>query len=623
MAGRSMRLVNLEWLEQNVPCFQACPVKTQAGRYCALIAEGRFEEAYTVAEDPNPLAAVCGHICAAPCETACRRGRLDQPVAIRALKRFVAEQFGPYSKLGRQHIVSRMRAPRKLTGPKVAVAGAGPAGLSAAVDLAKLGYRAVIFEAAPVAGGMLALGIPEYRLPRYIIQAQVDFVLSLGVELKLNSRLGRDFFLADLWQEGYAAAFLAIGAHRSRELHIEGAHLDGVLHGVDFLLNANLNYRVDLGRKVVVVGGGNVAVDVARSVLRFNGAEYMEPDRYLHAAIDAARFALRMGAREVALVCLESRQEMPAFQDEVQEAELEGIVIHNSLGPKRILGENGRVVGLETIAVKSVFDHLGRFNPEFYPNTEETVPAETVILAIGQNSDLSFVQPEDGLALTPRGTIQVDPSTLATSNPRVFAGGDVAFGPRNVIRAVAEGRRAAASIHALITGHKPAPTPSVSVAVFPPGAWKRDLAYESCPRVKVPMLPVERRIGVAEIELGYNTAQAMREGNRCLQCWVNTILEGTEETGSECILCRGCVDVCPEDCLELAPAHWLTGGGQRLADEIENEFQAELGRDGKGIASVMIKNEERCIRCGLCEQRCPVDCITMESFLMESAAVAG
>ncbi len=616
-----MKLVNLEWLEQNVPCFQACPVRTQAGRYCALIAEGRFEEAYALAEEPNPLAAICGHVCAAPCEAACRRGKLDQPVAIRALKRFVAEQFGPYSKLGRQRIVSRMRAPKKLTGPKVAVMGAGPAGLAAATDLAKLGYRVTIFEAAPVAGGMLALGIPEYRLPRYVIQAQVDAVVSLGVELKLNTRLGRDFWLRDLWEQDYAAVFLAIGAHRNRELRLEGADLDGVLHGVDFLLNANLNYRVDLGRKVLVVGGGNVAVDVARSVLRFNGEEYEEPDRYLHAAFDVARSALRLGARDVSLVCLESRQQMPAFVDEVHEAEQEGIVIHNSLGPKRILGETGRVTGLETIDVKSVFDALGRFNPEFYPNTEKIIPAETVILAIGQTSDLSFIEPEDGLTVTPRGTIAVDPNTLATSDPRVFAGGDVAFGPRNVIQAVADGCRAAASIHELVTGSRRVDSRSVKIAIFPPRAWQRDLAYESCPRVPVPTLPIDRRIGVAEIELGYNMRQARCEGNRCLQCWVNTIFEGTEETGSECILCGGCVDVCPEYCLELAPAGWLFGDPQ-VASEIESEFRLQVGAGGGGIAAVMIKNEERCIRCGLCEQRCPVDCITMEGFLMEPAAVA-
>jgi len=612
-----MKRVNLEWLEQNVPCSQACPVKTEAGRYCALIAEGRFEEAYALAEEPNPLAAICGHVCAAPCERACRRGKLDQPVSIRALKRFVAEQFGPYSKLGRQRIVSRMRAPKKLSGPKVAVVGAGPAGLAAATDLAKQGYRVTISEAAPVAGGMLALGIPEYRLPRYVIQAQVDAVLSLGVELKLNTRLGRDFFLRNLWDQDYAAVFLSIGAHRSRSLQIEGTHLDGVLQGVDFLLNANLNYRVNLGRKVLVVGGGNVAVDVARSVLRFESGDYDEPN--LRAAFDVARSALRLGAREVALVCLESRQEMPAFEGEVEEAEREAIVIHNSRGPKRIVGENGRVTGLETVAVKSVFDARGRFNPEFYHNTESILSAETVILAIGQTSDLSFIEAEDGLAVTPRGTIAVDSLTLATSDPRVFAGGDIAFGPRNVIEAAADGKRAAASIHELLGGGAKDASRSARIHAFPHGEWRRDPTYEAVPRVPVPTLPIDRRIGVAEIELGYTAELAIREGNRCLQCWVNTIFEGTEEAATECILCGGCVDVCPEDCLEIAPAGWLDGDGDTRA-AVAAEFQAELGAPGDNFATLLIKNEEACTRCGLCEQRCPVNCITMESFVLELPA---
>jgi len=533
------------------------------------------------------------------------------------LKRFVAEQFGPYSKLGRQRIVSRMRAPKKLSGPKVAVVGAGPAGLAAATDLAKQGYRVTISEAAPVAGGMLALGIPEYRLPRYVIQAQVDAVLSLGVELKLNTRLGRDFFLRNLWDQDYAAVFLSIGAHRSRSLQIEGTHLDGVLQGVDFLLNANLNYRVNLGRKVLVVGGGNVAVDVARSVLRFESGDYDEPN--LRAAFDVARSALRLGAREVALVCLESRQEMPAFEGEVEEAEREAIVIHNSRGPKRIVGENGRVTGLETVAVKSVFDARGRFNPEFYHNTESILSAETVILAIGQTSDLSFIEPEDGLAVTPRGTIAVDSLTLATSDPRVFAGGDVAFGPRNVIEAVADGKRAAASIHELLGGGAKDVSRSAEIHVFPHGEWRRDPTYEAVPRVPVPTLPIDRRIGVAEIELGYTAELAIREGNRCLQCWVNTIFEGTEEAATECILCGGCVDVCPEDCLEIAPAGWLDGDGDTRA-AVAAEFQAELGAPGDNFATLLIKNEEACTRCGLCEQRCPVNCITMESFVLELPA---
>jgi len=333
-----------------------------------------------------------------------------------------------------------------------------------------------------------------------------------------------------------------------------------------------------------------------------------------------ARSALRLGAREVALVCLESRREMPAFVGEVEEAEREGIVIHNSRGPKRILGEGGKVMGLETIDVKSVFDARGRFNPEFYPNTESTLAAETVILAIGQTSDLSFLEPEDGLAVTPRGTIAVDAATLATSDPRVFAGGDIAFGPRNVIEAVADGRRAAASIHELIHGKAAGHPRQVNIEAYPRGEWKRDATYESDARVPVPTLPIERRIGVAEIELGYTEEQAKCEGNRCLQCWVNTIFEGHEASGSECILCCGCVDVCPENCLEIVPASSLEGDADVMA-AIAKEFEIELGSADGSFATAIIKNEEACIRCGLCEQRCPVGCITMESFVTEPAVV--
>src|SRR5512140_3835995 len=255
--------VDGDWLHTNFPCMMACPAHTNAGRYVGLIAEGRFEEAYRFARDPNPLASICGRVCAHPCETACRRGEIDRPIAIRALKRFLTERYGPESR----YAAPERPKPEK-NGKRVAIVGSGPVGLSAAHDLALMGYAVTIFEAAPVPGGMLYLGIPEYRLPRNVVEAQVREILETGdITLKLNHAAGRDFQIADL-RRSFDAVLIAVGAHRSRDLAIPGVNLDGVHKGIDFLLNVNLGYKFTIGKKVVVIGGGNVAMDVARSAAR-------------------------------------------------------------------------------------------------------------------------------------------------------------------------------------------------------------------------------------------------------------------------------------------------------------------------------------------------------------------
>jgi formate dehydrogenase (NADP+) beta subunit len=625
------KLVDLDWLESNFPCMQACPVHTQAGRYVALIAQGKYEEAYRYARSPNPLASICGRVCGHPCETACRRGALDSPISIRALKRFVTERYGPESR----NPIDVFPNKPKITHPeRVAVIGSGPAGLSAAHDLALLGYPVTIFEASSVPGGMLHLGIPEYRLPRDVVQAQIREILDLGPELRLNSRLG-DFSLQDLRSEGFKAILLAIGLHRSRDLPIPGHDLDGVIKGVDFLLNVNLGYRFSIGKRVAVIGGGNVAIDVARSALRQQQQQTLETltssllpdslsDSELQVAMkeltDVTRTALRLGALEVHMVCLESRKEMPAFEEEIEEAEREGLFIHPSRGPKRFTGQNGKVTGLATVRCTSVFDSQHRFNPTFEEGTESIIPCDTVILAIGQASDLSFLRPEDGIETTRQGTIKFDPETLMTNAPGIFTAGDIAFGPRLIISAVADGKKAAEQIDRYLQGETWKPKPKyVQITVLDHHQMADN--YDEYSRLPVPTIPLERRTGITEVESGYTEEQAKQEASRCLQCWINTIFEGNEAKGTECILCGGCVDVCPENCLTLVPLSQL---------EVSAETQASLVAEAPSLegtlqhlnptdlpaseGSMMVKDETICIRCGLCAERCPVQTITMEAF---------
>ncbi|HXJ06249.1 MAG TPA: FAD-dependent oxidoreductase [Candidatus Acidoferrum sp.] len=626
------KLVDLEWLESNFPCMQACPVHTQAGRYVSLIAQGRYEEAYRYARVPNPFASICGRVCGHPCEPACRRGQFDMPISIRALKRFVTERHGPESRNPIDVFAGRPRASRP---EKIAIIGSGPAGMSAAHDLALLGYPVTIFEAAPVPGGMMHLGIPEYRLPRDVLQAQIREILDLGPELRLNMRVGRDFSLEDLRSQGYMAVLLAFGLHRSRDLNLPGHELDGVIKGIDFLLNVNLGYRFSIGKRVVVIGGGNVAIDVARTAMREQQQKLLtdiagvvlpdqlnssEADVAMKEFMDVSRQALRMGAREVHLVCLESREEMPASEEEIEEGLVEGIVMRPSLGPKEFVGQNGKLNGLEVIQCTSVFDAQHRFSPTFAPGTEMIIPCDTVILAIGQASDLSFLKPSDGIEITRQGTPKIDPATLMTTAPGIFAAGDIAFGPRLIINAVADGKKAAEEIDKFIRGPEWKPKPQfVQITVL--DHHKMSEQYDEYPRLAVPVIPLERRTGIAEVESGFTEEQARREASRCLQCWINTIFEGTEATGSECILCGGCVDVCPENCLQLVPLSQFAFSGetaQQLSATSDSRIHELLHLSPEELStsegSVMVKDETICIRCGLCAERCPVHTISMESY---------
>jgi formate dehydrogenase (NADP+) beta subunit len=603
-----------EWLERNFPCKWACPVHTEAGKYVTLIAQGRYREAYAVARRPNPLASICGRICAAPCETVCRRGEYDAPISIRALKRFVTERFGVESMMDFSVLTEIYGRRKDRYTERVAVIGSGPAGLACAHDLALLGYPVTIFEGAPVAGGMLRLGIPEYRLPRALIQLEVNAILSLGVELVTNTRLGRDFTLATLKERGYGAVFLAVGATKSRDLTIPGIELDGVLRGIDYLLNINLGYRVELGRRILVIGGGNVALDVARTAARGGEQENLQRNLSVVQALDVARSAVRFGARDVTVCCLESEAEMPAAEDEIEEARREGIRFRHRLGPKRLVGENGVVTGVEFLAVSRVFDETGRFSPQFVEGSENTVPADGVIVAIGQTGDFSFLSPEDGVQ-TRGGRIAIDPDTLATTAPGIYSGGDAAFGPRIAINAIADGKRAAKSIDEHLRGC-PRPGADDAVEITLHDGYERELDYEGIPRQKPPTRPIERRVGIAEVEDCFAERVAQLEGKRCLHCWTNTIFEEVPAEGSECILCGGCQDICPEDCIEIVPASRV------LALPPSAREIAPILAGGERLGAVLLKDEETCIRCGLCAARCPAGTITMRSFRTKEAAVA-
>jgi NADPH-dependent glutamate synthase beta subunit-like oxidoreductase/ferredoxin len=607
-------------------------VRTDGRAYVTAIARGEYERAYLIARETNPFASTCGWVCGAPCEAACRRGKIDAPIAIRALKRFVNDRYGVYLgesgeprqppawpgyvgptgglDLGnttfptsRSGLVSaRQRSPK--TGKRVAIIGAGPAGLSCAHDLALLGHEVTIFDAASVAGGMLRLGVPEYRLPREVIDLEIQAILALGPTLKLNQALGRDFTLADLRRE-FDAAFIGIGTYRSRRLNVEGEQLDGVLRAVDFLINVNLGgYNLDLGRRVLVVGGGNVAMDVARTAARLGHPAQSGGD--LEVALDAARAARRLGAtQEVYCLVVEDRREMLADPTEINGAEEEGVVIHNHVAPKRILGPEGRAVGVETLDVARAFDERGRFNPQLTPDSERVWECDSVIVSIGQTGELEWVRAEDELEVTPRGTLAVDKETLMTTAPGVFAGGDIAFGPRLIINAVADGQRAARGIHTYLQNVRPRLVrkgffTALSQREYSNIGPLRD--YLRWPRRQPPALPVERRIGVARVELGFDEATAREQGGRCLICTLNPIFDG-----DLCILCNGCVDVCPTDCLKLASVSAVSGDATVAAI-------VERRTSDWPTASAMLLDPTRCIRCGLCAARCPTEAVRMESF---------
>ncbi len=520
------------------PCRSKCPVHIDIPGYLTAIAEDRFTDAIEIILERNPLPSVCGRVCLRPCEEGCRRCQLDEPVAICQLKRAAAD-LGAYP-------LPHKALPRA---ESVAVVGGGPAGLTAAHDLAQRGFGVTVYEEKPRLGGTLRYGIPAYRLPDAALDNDIGYILSHGVKVETGMRAGRDISVEDLLK-CHDVVVITAGLQGSRALPIPGADLTRVLTALPFLEAARRGERLDLGKRVVVVGGGNVAMDVART-------------------------ARRMGEPEVHVVCLESEDEMPASEEEQHDAQMEGVQVHCSWGPREVLGETeSGVCGLEVTRCTSVFDEDERFNPSFDESVVERFEADTVIFSTGQSADVGDL----GLGLTPRGAITVDPVTLRTTNERVYAAGDVVSGPTKIIDAIAAGHRVAACVvRDLLGDTHPLEELDEENATLGevPDAMKSRL--ETRKRVQMEKLEFYDAVKCFdEVELGYTEYEAMREAQRCLGCTM-----GAQLVREKCSACLTCVRVCPHD----AP--------------------------GVKIGGFLYFDAEACHACGACASQCPAQAISI------------
>ncbi|MCI0607017.1 FAD-dependent oxidoreductase [bacterium] len=622
-----------------ISCQAACPVHTDARGYVRAIAKGRFEEAYLIARGPNPFASICGRICGAPCEVACRRGKIprtdadglfegwDRPIAIRALKRFACEAAGveangatraweqvsnyiPKIAADAEELATILRGSVdgsfvRANAEPIAIIGSGPAGLSAAHDLVLMGFRPVVFEVEANPAGMLMYGVPEYRLPRDLILQEVKVIQALGVEIRCGMRVGIHVKFSEL-RKDYAAVIIAVGAKRSRSLAIPGESGPHVYGGVDFLRSVFAGESLSLGGDVVVIGGGNVAYDVARTVVR-------------QAAYDTARTAARLpGTRRVRLVSLETLEEMPADTVEIREGDEEGVERVGGYGPVQIIRDaSGKLTGIEFKKCLRVYDEQRKFSPVFDENKRETLSCDTVLIAAGQTPDLSFL--EDGGTDVKQfrpGWPQVDQQTLATTARGVFVAGDLAHGTRLMIDAIASGKKAARSVYEFLTGRKLEAARTTSFLTIRP--YIRERGYEQIRRQEVPTLDSADRLKdpSAQVEQGFNRERAMKEASRCLDCGVTPVFDG-----NRCVLCGGCVDVCPTLCLKIVPLLQIqvsAGGPSQTGQPPSSSPLYKGGELLETDSSAILKDEDRCIRCALCVMRCPVDAIEMERVVFQT-----
>ncbi len=611
--------VGVDWLQCNIECQEGCPVNTNCRGYLMLAAEGRFEEGYILARDPNPVAAICGYVCSAPCEKACRRADIDKPLSIRAMKRFLVDWH-----YGNNMPDTVVVAPS--TGKSVGVIGAGPAGMTVAKELASYGHKVDIYEALPSGGGTCLIGVPAFRLPRDVIELDVNWVAKHGVDFHYNVEVGRDITLDQL-RERHDAVVVSAGCMYPVAMNIPGEELDGVIYGVDFLKRANLGEEQWVGDHAVIVGGG-------------------------YTAMDSARTALRIGAKTSTIVYRRGPEEMVVDEEEQHETRFEGVRFEFFSSPVEVVNDgNGRVTGITFQRTRlGPPDATGRRSAEPIPGSEFTLPCDMVIPCTSQASD-NNVLGEYGAKLnrhlgvtdtrefvpggsvsswrtaplngtTPvgpdgkrynalqfelaRGYVVAEPDTFQTNVDGIFACGDFVTGPATIIEAAGRGRRTARAVDRWllgVRGEELVELPVINRAVVTQ-ALEHDMPdkYEAIERQHIPMAPPElRRDFTSLVEVGYDTRSAIAEGQRCLQCNHNINIDGPR-----CILCGLCADVCPEGVIYMIDKAQVGG------DDPEIDLFQTWPR---GIA--MIIDEERCIRCNLCVERCPTNCITMDRLELE------
>lgn len=584
---------DLDYYLRQIDCRDGCPVNTDPRGYMIQLHAGNYLEGYKIARGPNPFASICGMICGAPCELTCRRDRVDKTLTIRAQKRFLDEWHG----LGLQaHIESlKMSYARGSVNPtpnglKVACIGAGVASLTAAHDLLRLGYAVDVYEMMPLPGGMLVYGVPPYRLKNEVALNECGAIEYLGAKVFTNVKVGKDITMDEL-QEKYDAIFIGVGLWKSRDLPIPGADAPDIIRGIEYLQKRCVDEPFPIGEHLVVIGGGNVAFDVARSSVRNN-------------------------AKTVTMVCLESRDEQTADEFEIEDGVEEGITLINRVSPVAIIRDiEGKISGLKVQRISSLFDHLGRFSPQLIPETEFIIPCDCIALAIGQAFDSTLFngwKRKDEL-IVDRGIIKTERGTCRTTVKGVYAGGDVAFGPALFITAIRHGQEAARAIDHDLTGSTPYQEFSAEWTELSPHRDKSYLRTKwALPKMQEPSVRIHNN---DMVEYNYTAEAAHEQSNRCLQCHINPVFDGTL-----CIKCNGCVDVCPCNCLKQIPISKLNLdiGDGRVRAAVDNFY----GIDSKSVpdeelaelGTAMLKDEDLCIRCGLCAEKCPTQAVTMDAM---------